>query len=610
MKRKTKKQKKSVSSSKDKVIQFWKGKKISSFETKKTGKTNPSKNRNINPENTHFSYFFSTVTKEREEKIKHKFLYLILASVVFAIAILARTYHLSTLPPGIYPDEAVNGTDAIKANETGNYKWFYPNNYGREGLFMNLIALGFKIFGVSVITLKMWSVLFGILTVAGIMLLARELFGTYRAGLVAGFLYATSFWAINFNRISFRANMLPFVLVFTFYFLFKGLREKKFFDYILAGLFFGLGVHGYIAFRIAPAILVALFFAFLISQKRFLQGYWKPILAFLFSALLVALPMLLTFYFHPEYFETRSESVSIFSPKVNQGHFWLALGKSTALTLGMFNFYGDQNWRHNFPSQPQLQSWTGIFFLIGIAILVYQFFYWLYYRIKTGKRSFDFVISTLLLSWLFAMLLPGILTYEGLPHALRTIGALPAALLIATFAIEKIFNFLSNLPLNKFRFPFILLGYITLIFLVVWSGFVGLKTYFVDWANAPQIHAAFSQNFKNMALYLNNLPKNVNKYVVANAGGQIMDDGLPVSAHVIKLLTHYPTPEIIFFRPTDFDPQKIQTPAKVVLMYYDGEIIAKTKSVFPKAYVQKVDPQPGNGTDYYVINISELPESR
>ncbi|MDI6778197.1 MAG: glycosyltransferase family 39 protein [Patescibacteria group bacterium] len=563
--------------------------------------------------------------------LQHKFFYLTLAAVIFAIAILARTYHITSLPPGIYPDEAVNGTDAINANETGHYQLFYPNNYGREGLFMNLIALGFKIFGVSVITLKMWSVFFGVLTVAGMMLLARELFGTYRAGLVAGFLYATSFWAINFNRISFRANMLPFVLVFTFYFLFKGLREKiypapisinrkdarknsiffpglknwcgEYIDFILAGVFFGLGMHGYIAFRVAPAILVALFIAFLISKKRFLREYWKPIMVFFFSAFLVALPMLLTFYFHPEYFETRSESVSVLSPKVNQGHLARALWESATKTFGMFNFTGDQNWRHNFPSQPELQSWTGVFFLIGIAVLLYYFFFRLYQRIRQGKRSDDFVISVLLLSWLFAMLLPGLLTYEGLPHALRTIGALPVAILIAAFAVEILFRFLDRLrPQGSNIFSQIFR--VVLVVLVIWSGSVAVKTYFIDWASASQIHPAFAQNFKNMALYLNNLPPNVNKYVIANAGGQIMDDGLPVSAEVVKLLTRYRTPGIVYTRPADFDPRVVKAPAKVVLMYYDGEIIAKIKSTFPNVYVQKLDPQPGNGTDYYVINVN------
>ena len=92
---------------------------------------------------------------------------------------------------------------------------------------MNLIALGFKIFGVSVITLKMWAVFFGTLTVSGNDASCARILEHWRAGLIAGFFYATSFWAINFSRISFRANMLPLVLVFSFYFLFRALRDGK-----------------------------------------------------------------------------------------------------------------------------------------------------------------------------------------------------------------------------------------------------------------------------------------------------------------------------------------------------------------------------------------------
>ncbi len=574
--------------------------------------------------------------------LTHKYFYIILATAIVAIGLFARTYHLSSLPPGIYPDEAVNGTDAITANETGNYRMFYANNYGREGLFMNLIALGFKIFGVSVITLKMWSVFFGILTVLGMILLAREFWNSWRAGMIAGFLYATSFWAINFSRISFRANMLPFVLVFSFYFLLRGLRiypapvrynifrsnknkrrnrietfiltfvkyvwnwcgAKKY--YILAGLFFGLGMHTYIAFRVAPAILIVLFLALWITKKKFLRTYWKEISLFAASAFLAALPILLTFYFHPEYFETRSESVSILSPKVNGGRLAQALGISLAKNFGMFNFRGDWNWRHNFPGQPQLEFFIGIFFLVGIFYLLGRFFYLFYQRFKNGKRNEELATSALILSWFFVMLLPAILTYEGLPHSLRAIGSLPAAILIATFAIEKTFVFLNHLKTNKrFSFyPIFIISQIFLIAIIVWSGAVSLKRYFIDWAQMPQIHAAFSQNFKNMALYLNNLPIDVSKYVIANASGQIMEDGLPVSAQVVKLLTHYRTPGITYIRPEDFSPEKIKTPAKIVLMYYSGEIIAKIKSSFPGAYVQKIDPQPGNGTDYFVINLN------
>lgn len=534
----------------------------------------------------------------------HPYFYLILAAAIIALGFLARAYHLSSLPPGVYPDEAVNGTDALNALETGHFRWFYPNNYGREGLFMNLIALGFKFFGANIITLKMWSVFFSTLTILGMILLAREFWNTWRAGLIAGFLYATSYWAINFSRISFRANMLPFVLVFSFYFLFRALRTGKYYDYILAGAFFGLGVHTYIAFRVAPAILVVVLLALIASKKKFFRNFWKPLLIYIVSMFLVALPMLLTFYFHPEYFETRSESVSILSPKVNQGQLSHALWVSLTKTLGMFNFQGDQNWRHNFPGQPELQFFVGIFFLIGIFYLIGRFFHLAWQRGKYGKRSDELVISSLILAWFFVMLLPEMLTYEGLPHSLRAIGTLPAALLIATFAIEKTFAAIGKIHSSSQARRFAKFAlYTALIAILVWSGFSSLKRYFVDWAQAPQIHAAFSRNFKNMALYLNSLPSDVHKYVVANAGGQIMEDGLPVSAEVVKFLTYSRTPGIVYLKP-DFEANIIQTPAKVVLMYYDGEAIAKVKALFPNAYVQKIDPQPGNGTDYFVININ------
>jgi hypothetical protein len=537
--------------------------------------------------------------------LTHKYFYLTLAIVIVAIGLFARSYHISSLPPGVYPDEAVNGTDAINANETGNYRLFYVNNYGREGLFMNLIAIGFKLFGVSVITLKMWAVFFGTLTVLGMILLSREFWNTWRAGLIAGFLYATSYWAINFSRISFRANMLPFVLVFSFYFLFRALRTEKYYDYILAGAFFGLGLHTYIAFRVAPAILIAVLLMLIISKRKFLTTYWKPVAAYAAAMLVVALPMLLTFFFHPEYFETRSESVSILSPKVNQGQLGHALWVSVTKTLGMFNFQGDTNWRHNFPGQPQLQFFVGIFFLAGIFYLIGHFFFLLYQRFKKGRRSDDLVIATLILSWFFVMLLPEMLTYEGLPHSLRAIGSLPAAILIATFAFERTFVFLGHIKTRKAEYSSLAVPIfqIVLVGMIVWSGASSLKRYFVDWSQAPQIHAAFSQNFKNMALYLNNLPPGANKYVVANAGGQIMEDGLPVSAEVVKLLTHYRTPGIVYLKP-DFEGNVVKAPAKVVLMYYDGEAIARIKALFPGAYVQKIDPQPGNGTDYFVINVN------
>ena len=61
-----------------------------------------------------------------------------------AVAVFLRFYKLDAIPPGLHADEAVDGNDALTAWRTGDYRVFYPENNGREGLFINVqaIALG------------------------------------------------------------------------------------------------------------------------------------------------------------------------------------------------------------------------------------------------------------------------------------------------------------------------------------------------------------------------------------------------------------------------------------------------------------------------------------
>ena len=143
---------------------------------------------------------------------------------------------------------------------------------------MNLIALCFKLFGASILTLKLPAIIFSTLTILGTYLLIKELFYSClpagrkeRIALIGAFLVAVSFWSINFGRISFRANMLPFVLAFTFYFLFRALHTRKKLDFAFSGLFFGLGIHTYIAWRISPLILILLLIFFILSRENFLK---------------------------------------------------------------------------------------------------------------------------------------------------------------------------------------------------------------------------------------------------------------------------------------------------------------------------------------------------
>jgi predicted membrane-bound mannosyltransferase len=149
-------------------------------------------------------------------------LYILL--IILTIGAFFRFWKLDSIPPSLFYDEAINGNYAISVMEFGNFKVLYSDC--REGLFINLLVLSFKIFGPSIWSLKFIPALFGIFTILGLYFLTKELFN-YRVALFASFLLSCSFWHVNFSRIAFRGFLTPFVLVYLFLFLFKGFNNLK-----------------------------------------------------------------------------------------------------------------------------------------------------------------------------------------------------------------------------------------------------------------------------------------------------------------------------------------------------------------------------------------------
>ncbi|MDO8523101.1 MAG: glycosyltransferase family 39 protein, partial [bacterium] len=144
--------------------------------------------------------------------------------IIILLAAFFRLWDLKNIPPGLWSDEAMNGVNTIQANEGGGWKVFYPENFGREGLFINIQALFVKALGHEPWVLRLPSAIFGILTVLGLYLMTKELFFG-RVAVFSAFFMATSFWHINFSRIGFRAIMAPFFLVWGFYFLLLVMRK-------------------------------------------------------------------------------------------------------------------------------------------------------------------------------------------------------------------------------------------------------------------------------------------------------------------------------------------------------------------------------------------------
>lgn len=523
--------------------------------------------------------------------------YVTLACIVL-LAFFLRIYNIENIPSSLYPDEAVNATDAMYANETGNYLLFYENNYGREGLFINLQALALKVFGPTILALKLWSIIFGTLTVLGLYFLAQELFKRRVAGLIAAFITATSFWAINFSRIGFRAIMTSFLLSFSFFFFFRGLRTRRFIDFVLSGLFFGLGLHTYVAFRLAPLILIILFPALLLSYEAFIRRYWKHALTFFFAAFVSASPMLYHFFVsHPQDFASRSAAVSIFSPEINHGNFWGTLGKTFGLSLIKYNFFGDQNWRHNYPPYPILDPFVGTLFLAGFLYIIWQTIMLLGRRIRENDRDTRLVRNVFLLGSFFVMLMPEFLTNEGLPHALRSIGTQMPVFLFATlpaFWIIKKTSYVT--PIARAALLSLLIIFFGL------SALFNTVKYFVFFAQNPAQTVSFNLNYRNISEYILTLPKETHKYVVSTDRSKIVGNRLPINVQPIVFFTSDKVENLMFLLP-DSD-MTIPTENNVIIFAsYDQHIIDNLLDRIPGAHTETVDLRPGTDSAFTIVRF-------
>lgn len=514
-----------------------------------------------------------------------KILFLILVFIL-ALGTFLRFYRIKEVPLGLYPDEAMNGSNGQEAFETGNFKPFYQENNGREGLFINVQAVSVRIFGNYPWALRLVSAIIGSLTVLGVYMAARELFlpqteskteqgpdpqlqdamredrkrrATYIA-LFSAFFIATSYWHLNFSRIGFRAICFPLCASFGMAFLLRGLRARKISSLVAAGIFTGIGFHTYIGYRFIPFVM-----AFPILAH--LYWYWKEkgtlmplkdsskphsrpcvpcgVTLYLFVTFIVALPIGLYFLQHPADFTGRAAEVSIFSAESPAHEFLMTNLK----TIGMFFVRGDCNWRHNYNCMPALYLPLQIALAAGTFIGLGRIFLGRKQSFRGAKSYFlghyDIFPFIALFGWLFFMSLPATLTREGIPHALRSIGMIPPILILCGVgAFELLRMLLSFFEMQKNRWPqyssqisriqkeltVLALGALLLIPLYTY------QLYFFKWAENPNTYEAMGTSLAHLGSYISTIPQDTKKYVIVNMGGTEVR-GIPMPAQTVMFLT-------------------------------------------------------------------------
>lgn len=377
------------------------------------------------------------------------------------------------MPGGLFPDEAANGLD-INLMQSGHLQPFYERGNGREALFFYMEWASTAIFGKGQWQMHVTSALIGVLSVLMVYLVSYRLFlldagppstdyldDEYRrkksravnVALLASFLMAVSTWHVVLSRTALRANLTPLLGALTLYFLLRvyqaASQKSKIWFGLLTGLAFALGFYTYIAFRImAPILFMIIVWPMLAAIMR--REFWKTINVYkkafigFFAAFLLSVSWIAVYFYHNfDFFIGRSGQVSIFNQSlytvnglqlVNKPPLLVVLSVFWEVTktavMGFFT-HGDLNWRQNISGFPLLSPLISPFFGVGLAVICVL---GVWYFFAPNKRA-SYWKYFLLTGWFWGMMLPELATAEGIPHGLRSAGAIAPVFIIAAWGL-------------------------------------------------------------------------------------------------------------------------------------------------------------------------------
>lgn len=445
---------------------------------------------------------------------KKKEFWLVLGILV--IGIFFRFYLIQHMPGGLFPDEAANGLDANNVL-LGHIMPFFPRGNGREGLFINLLAISTHFFGLGFWQLHIVSATIGVITILTTYLMTKRLFGT-RTALVAAFLIATGTWHIVLSRTAFRAILIPVFETLVVYFMARMVqadnpRARKWAGFWL-GVFFAGGFYTYIAYRILPVVLFVLLVIALIIDARqhwaWVRKYWSAFLIGCGSAIVVFAPLGYYFYKNPGSFTGRAGQVSIFNPQLNGGHLISTFLTILKEALVAYFANGDTNWRQNISGNAFLHPLISPIFGVALLVAIYLSIRFIIQAFR-GRQDNNHWKYLVMVGLFFGMLIPEVTAAEGVPHGLRAIGTLTPAYVLAAVGLVYVWNLAQRVWHPKF------IGYAYTAVAVLFFAtliFTSYESYFVYAYNSPDNFQAFRSDLSVVSDYLNTHPDAMHNYLV------------------------------------------------------------------------------------------------
>ena len=547
------------------------------------------------------------------QHIRHRHVVLTLAALTL-LAFFLRVWQLNDTPPGWRDDELINSLVSSQKVIDGEWAVYYPDASGHEALYHILNAAMLALFGPGTAGIRLLSSILGTLTVPLTYLVGQRLFGR-AVGLLAASLLVVSFWSLMYSRVGIRHISLPVFMLAAFYFFLKGLAingarsavkeydplspPAQLTDFLLAGLFMGIGFYTYFASRGIPLILLAFCAYILLFQRSRLRGRWRGLMLTFAVAIALALPLVVTLGRQPES-EARVEELAVPITAAQEGNFG-PLTEHVSRTLGMFHAGGDEEWLYNIPFRPVFGPLAAVFFWSGVAIAAWYALAPLGRLIRRQERSDTLsnmkvdleAAGAFVLIWWLAGISPGFVS-------------VPAASLGHTIIAQSATYILAALPilvigrLGQRRFStsggrsvaqLLPLGAgLLLLAAVTWRD---LPDYFTTWPERGMTRFLYRAEIRDLADYLNEHPDLVDVGVTSFLAG-------PWDRLALAIDLQHPKE----FRPRWYNPER------VILLETGSEPAIAFKSMVPGPPLDATSYIPLTGVSAGAFDLYEVTNER
>lgn len=428
----------------------------------------------------------------------------ILWVLIVLLALITRLVLINQVPPSPYWEEVALGYDAYSIAQTArdHHGHFLPmvafesfGDFKPAGYFYTVVPF-IKIFGLSILAVRLPSVLSGVLIVIGVGKLMALLVDNSKdkkiATALAMAITAVSPWAIQFSRGGWEVNLATCLLLWGVVFLLSSLQKEKLkLEFIAGGLLLVLSMYVYHATRvIAPMLGIWLMLVWLVKGKKAdwfqkIKLNLKPLLTAVIVLSIVALPIFLAL--GNNQINQRFKETSIFydlEPIISSNqakklaanslfsriiyHRYVLFGQQ--VLTNFFNHFsldflflsGDLNPRHS-------TTYVGLFYYLDFFLLILG----IYYLARTKPRLLIFLVG-----WLVIGILPSALS-KASPHSLRILPTLPVWMTLITFGLVYLIKPIESLIIKIFKkkaeviqvVTFSGLLFVYLIQVIIWARF-------------------------------------------------------------------------------------------------------------------------------------------